>query len=61
MLSHQQGCMSIDIQTGNGKFRNRSPPNSSTAGTDGDFLHASQARSTLFELVLNGLLQPRST
>lgn len=30
------------------------------AGTDGDFIHASQARSTLLELVLNGLLQPRN-
>uniref|UniRef100_A0A7S0X0C9 CBS domain-containing protein n=1 Tax=Chlamydomonas leiostraca TaxID=1034604 RepID=A0A7S0X0C9_9CHLO len=29
-------------------------------GTDGDFIHASQARSTLLELVLNGLLQPRN-
>ncbi|GFH13702.1 uncharacterized protein HaLaN_09637 [Haematococcus lacustris] len=30
-------------------------------GTDGDFIHDSQARSSLLELVLNGLLQPRST
>ncbi len=32
-----------------------------TAGTDGDFIHASQANSSLMDLVLNGLLQPRNT
>jgi hypothetical protein len=30
------------------------------AGTDGDFIHASQANTTLLELVVNGLLQPRN-
>lgn len=30
-------------------------------GTDGDFIHASQANSTLLDLVVNGLLQPRNT
>lgn len=28
-------------------------------GTDGDFIHSSQASSTLYDLVVNGLLQPR--